>query len=66
MRSVAIASQFIQLTEEEQYAILMHNGLYGPFKYGLQGRETKLQMVVHFADMWASRIIEVSTVKEEE
>ena len=66
VRSVAIASQFIQLTEEEQYAILMHNGLYGPFKYGLQGRETKLQMVVHFADMWASRIIEVSTVKEEE
>lgn len=66
VRSVAIASQFIQLTEDEQYAILMHNGLYGPFKYGLQGRETKLQMVVHFADMWASRVIEVPMVKEEE
>lgn len=58
VRSVAIASQFIQLTEEEQFAILMHNGLYGTFKYGLQGNETPLQMIVHFADMWASRVLE--------
>lgn len=58
VRSVAIASQFIQLTEEEQFAILNHNGLYGSFKYGLQGNETPLQMIVHFSDMWASRVIE--------
>lgn len=58
VRSVAIASQFIQLTEEEQFAILMHNGLYGVFKYGLQGNETQLYMLVHFADMWCSRVVE--------
>ena len=58
VRSVAIVSMFIDLTEEEQHAILYHNGLYGPFKYELQGSETPLYMLIHFADMWASRVIE--------
>lgn len=58
VRSVAIATMFIDLTEEEQHAILMHNGLYGPFKYELQGSETPLYMLIHFADMWASRVVE--------
>lgn len=58
VRSVAIASMFIDLTEEEQHAILYHNGLYGCFKYELQGNETPLYMLIHFADMWASRVIE--------
>lgn len=58
VRSVAIASRFIGLTEEEQQAILWHNGLYGPFKYEIQGKETPLYMLLHFADMWASRVIE--------
>jgi 23S rRNA maturation-related 3'-5' exoribonuclease YhaM len=58
IRSVAIASMFIDLTEEEQFAILYHNGLYGPLKYEIQGNETPLYMLIHFADMWASRVIE--------
>ena len=58
MRSVAIASMFIDLTEEEQFAILYHNGLYGDFKYEIQGNETPLYLILHFADMWAARIIE--------
>lgn len=58
VRSVAIASKFIELTEEEQQAILWHNGLYGSFKYQIQGKETPLYMLLHFADMWASRVIE--------
>lgn len=58
VRSIVIASQYIQLTEDEQFAILMHNGLYGPFKYELQGKETPLYMILHFADMWASRVVE--------
>lgn len=57
VRSVAIASQYIDLTEEEQFAILYHNGLYGELK-GFKGHETPLQMILHFADMWAARIIE--------
>lgn len=58
VRSVAIISKFIELTEEEQQAILWHNGLYGNFKYQIQGKETPLYMLLHFADMWASRVIE--------
>ena len=59
VRSIVIAQMFIELTEEEQQAILWHNGLYGPFKYQIQGKETPLYMLLHFADMWASRVIEM-------
>lgn len=57
VRSIAIISKFIPLTEEEQFAILYHNGLYGELK-GCKGNETPLYMILHFADMWASRVIE--------
>ena len=57
IRSIAILSKFIDLTEEEQFAILYHNGLYGELK-GFKGKETPLYMIIHFADMWASRITE--------
>lgn len=57
VRSIAIASRFIELTEEEQFAILYHNGLYGELK-SIKGNETPLYMILHFADMWASRVIE--------
>ena len=49
---------YIDLTEEEQHAILYHNGLYGPLKYEIQGNETPLYMIIHFADLWASRVVE--------
>lgn len=52
------ATKFIDLTEDEQRAIAWHNGLYGCFKYDIQGKETELYMIIHFADMWASRVIE--------
>lgn len=55
---VHILSQFIDLTEEETFAILYHNGLYTSLGYGLKGNEQPLQMLLHFADMWASRVIE--------
>lgn len=58
IRSIKIASQFIDLTEDEEIAILWHNGLYGNFRYQIQNKETPLYMLLHFADMWASRVIE--------
>lgn len=57
VRSIAIASRFIELTEEEQFAILYHNGLYGELQ-SVKNHETPLYMILHFADMWASRVIE--------
>ena len=59
IRSIQIASQFIELTEEENFAILHHNGMYGDLKYQLTGKETPLQILLHFCDMWASRVMEV-------
>ena len=59
VRSIMIAQTFIDLTEEEQFAILYHNGLYGDFKYEISGKETPLYMIIHFADLWCSRVIEV-------
>lgn len=66
IRSVHIASKFIELTEDESWAILMHNGMYGDFKYTLQGKETPLYLLLHFADMWCSRVIEKTTQEVEE
>lgn len=56
--SVIEVTKFIDLTPDEQRAIAWHNGLYGCFKYDIQGKENELYMIIHFADMWASRIVE--------
>ena len=58
VRSVMIAERFIMLSEQEEQAILFHNGLYGSFKYEISGKETPLYMILHFSDMWASRVVE--------
>lgn len=58
IRSIAIVSKFIELTEEEQFAILYHNGLYTDLGNAVKGKETPLYMILHFADMWVSRVIE--------
>lgn len=66
IRSIVIASMFIDLTEEEQFAILYHNGLYGQVgKYTLQGKETPLYMILHWADMWAARVTEKEETKND-
>lgn len=63
--SVVEITKFIDLTEEEQQAIAYHNGLYGCFKYEIQGKETPLYMIIHFADLWASRVVECETESKE-
>lgn len=57
--ALEIISKFIDLTEEEAHAILFHNGLYTAVGREVNGKETPLQMLLHFADMWASRVVEV-------
>ena len=58
VRSIQIAGRHINLTEDENWAILMHNGMYGNFKYQIQGKETPLYLLLHMAGMWASRVTE--------
>ncbi len=57
--SLMIASKFIDLTRETAIAIKFHNGLYTPDGRTINGKETRLMMILHFADMWASRVVEV-------
>lgn len=66
IRSIAIAQRFITLTEDEQFAILYHNGLYTPLGNSYKGKETPLSMALHFADMWCSRVTEAGEKKEGE
>ena len=57
--SVIESQKLIELTPDEQFAIAYHNALYTAIgKYNLQGKERPLQMIIHFADMWASRVLE--------
>ena len=58
VRSVKLATLFIDLTEEEEWAILTHDGMYDYAKMFLPGHESQFFMILHWADMWASRVIE--------
>lgn len=58
IRSIQIVGKYLDLSEDENFAILQHNGMYGDLKYALNGKETSLQMILHWADMWASRVDE--------
>lgn len=60
-RSIKLATLFIDLTEEEEFAIRYHDGLYETANYGVKGHETKLYMLLHWADMWSSRVLEGDT-----
>lgn len=67
-RSVLIATRWIDLTEEEEYAIMYHDGLYDRETGGMAvvpGHESKLLMILHWADMWSARITEATETAEE-
>lgn len=64
VRAMSIISKYIDLTEEEQFAILYHNGMYGDLKYQINGKETPLYLLLHMADMWASRVTEIGEEEE--
>lgn len=55
--SIHMLSQCIELTEQETFAILFHNGLYTPDGREINGKEQPLQLLLHWADMWESRFI---------
>lgn len=60
-RSVKLATLFIDLTEDEEFAIRYHDGLYETANYGVKGHETEMYMILHWSDMWSSRVIEGDT-----
>ena len=60
-RGIKLATLFIDLTEDEEFAIRYHDGLYETANYGVKGHETPLYLILHFADLWSSRVTEGST-----
>lgn len=66
VRSIKLATLFIDLTEDEEWAILAHDGLYDFMKYEIMGHETELYMLIHFADLWSSKVLEKSESEGEE
>lgn len=65
-RSIKLATLFIDLTEDEEYAIRYHDGLYEPANYAVKGHETQLYMILHWADMWSSKVLEGDSGDEDE
>lgn len=58
IRSLVIASRFIILTDEEVQAIAYHDGLYVPSGREVQHTESRLMLLLHWADYWASHVLE--------
>ena len=58
VESITIAEKFIDLTEDEEFAILFHNNQYTPLGRECNGKETPLMLLLHFADLYCSRVIE--------
>ena len=66
MLSVKEVDLYIELTEEEYFAILYHDGMYGSLAYFLKGHERPLQTLLHFADYWCAQFEEKKGLPEEE
>lgn len=59
IRSVIIVERYMELSEAEEYCIMYHDGLYEPSNVSvIKDHETQLLMTIHWADMWASRVLE--------
>ena len=47
---------FAALSEDAKFTIRHHDGYYGNGRNSLRGKESPLQIMLHYADMWSSRI----------
>lgn len=58
VKSVVLANRYIDLTENEEYAILHHDGLYEVANREAMNKPTPLLLILHYADLWASHVQE--------
>lgn len=66
VKSVVMIERWIDLTEDEEFAILHHDGLYEAANREAMQKPTPLLLILHYADLWCSRFIETSNESEEE
>jgi len=57
-RSLYLVAQHIPLTDEEAQAIRYHDGQYIPENQSVSNRETKLTLLLQYADNWSGLSIE--------
>ncbi|MEK6646823.1 MAG: HD domain-containing protein [Candidatus Firestonebacteria bacterium] len=58
VRSLYLVSKYISLSDEEAQAIVYHDGQYITDNASVKHKEVPLTLLVHFADLWASSILE--------
>ncbi len=58
VRSLYIVSRFVPLSDEEAQAICYHDGQYIPENRVVALKERPLLLLLHFADLWTSMVIE--------
>lgn len=66
VKSVVMISRWFDLTEEEEFAILHHDGMYERANIEAWQSPTPLLMILHYADLWSARVIEKSESESEE
>lgn len=66
IKSVVMIERWIDLTEEEEFAILHHDGLYERANIEAMQKPTPLLLILHYADLWCSQVVEKNNESEEE
>jgi len=57
-RSLMLISKYIRLSDDEAQAIAYHDGQYIPEGKNVAHKESKLLLLLHYADYWTSHILE--------
>jgi hypothetical protein len=60
VRSLYLCAGVLPLTDEEAQAICYHDGQYVAENLAIKNKERPLTLLLHFADMWSSHVVEVS------
>lgn len=58
VRSLYLALQYIQLTEEEAQAIVYHDGQYIDDNHSVAAKEAPLTLLLQYADNWSGFVVE--------
>lgn len=65
MRSVILASKFIDLSEDESHAIFYHDGLYSYSYRDTQSYERPLTLFLHMMDNWSAKFCEPEETEDD-
>ncbi len=64
VRSLFILRRFVDLTDEEAQAVCYHDGQYIPDNRSVALKERPLLLMLHFADLWTTQVIETENFRK--